>query len=348
MYYFSSSQNFDEILDLYYNTVTNPVVDQARVDSERDIILQELAMYMDNPDSRAFNSLAYSLYLKHPIKYDIGGTSASVKRITSQHLAGAKSAFYNPLSVSLTLCGDVDEGNIPDLGSHPFFAGDFSNKNLREDLRKNPQTAGSPGRNYNGEPDQIRDKEMKIYMDVAIQSFFVGYKIAGRNKQILQTPYEKMYRRTNMSVFLDTVLGETSDIYTQLFNEKLINDSFGFSLVEVEGASYLVVGGESPNPQEAAEKVKKLFRNSLEEGVNQELERDFDLKRKMLAGSFVRRLDDIDSLGMLQARADLRGIDIFDYYNIYGNINIIKAYEDAYKSFDDELSSTVFVLAKEK
>ncbi len=57
MYYFTSSENFSEILDVYAKAVMEPYLGQDRIDAERDIIIQELKMYKDNPDSRAFNEI---------------------------------------------------------------------------------------------------------------------------------------------------------------------------------------------------------------------------------------------------------------------------------------------------
>ena len=56
------------------------------VEKEKGIICQELALYMQNPDTRLLNETYKCLYKNHALRYDIGGDEASVNRINKEEL----------------------------------------------------------------------------------------------------------------------------------------------------------------------------------------------------------------------------------------------------------------------
>ena len=333
MYYFTSSENFSEILDVYAKAVMEPYLGQDRIDAERDIIIQELKMYKDNPDSRAFNELTSNLYIRHPVRTDIAGSPDSVRRIRPGHLNAIKDTRYSPSSAILTICGEVGESDIPDLsGFSPLKAGDL--------------TAGTLRNEGVSEPYEVRSHGSVLKMDVAVQSFLVGYK--NRDIRSVMALPEKRYLlyKKRMDILLDTLFGETSEAYEWLLNQGLINDSFGFSSVNVRDASFTVFGGESHEPERAANEFRRLLKEAVAKGPDSRLRNDFCLKLRMGAGDFMRSLDHIDSMGMHQARLALHGLDIFEYFDIYDNIDIDEAFADLKAAFDDDSSTAVFVLRK--
>ncbi|MDD2393709.1 MAG: pitrilysin family protein [Eubacteriales bacterium] len=337
MYYFSSSENFREILDVYARAVMSPYLGQDRIESEREIIIQELGMYKDNADNSAFNELTANMYSRHPVRYDIGGTPDSVRRIRPVHLEAVKCTCYFPPSAVLTICGDVDLADVPDLSEYSV-----QNKTIDE-TAVNDLHFGTVN-----EPLSVLKRESRMYMDVAVGSFLLGFKNQQTAKLDAMTRSEFLRYKKRSELLLDTLLGEASDAFEYLFKRGLINDSFGVSAVYLNGASFIMIGGESNDPESACYEVRKILNEKLIEGPDDRSRNDFDLKVKMSTGDFVRSLDHVDSLGMMQSRMSVYDLDVFEYFGIYDNMDIDEAFNDLRSAVSDEASSEVYVFRKKR
>ena len=74
VYYFTKSgEDIKDCLNLLLDFVQNLSITKESVEKEKGIIVEEVSMYMQNPDSRLINETYKSLYEKYPLKYDIGG-----------------------------------------------------------------------------------------------------------------------------------------------------------------------------------------------------------------------------------------------------------------------------------
>ena len=80
----------------------------ARVAREKDIIIEELKMYDDSPDTRLNRGLLELLYPRHPIRFDIGGTAESVHVTTRTLLELCHAKYYHPSNMMLVLAGDIE------------------------------------------------------------------------------------------------------------------------------------------------------------------------------------------------------------------------------------------------
>ncbi len=309
LYYFTAVDHFADALDLYLDALLNPYLEQDRVESERPVIQAELSQYRDDPDTRLYNTITENLYLNHPVREDIGGTAESVSKICDQHLKAAWQTFYQPDSIALTLAGDFDEVEILDRLANRLAQCGISG----QCARTLPAEARVPA-----EPSKPAADFVSFKMDVATPSFLVGVKdpdvlpgreIAGRDLVLRQ--------RTAKLVF-DTLLSPVSELYEFLFNQGLVNDSFGFHYACESNYAFMVCGGESDDPKAAAEAVRDGLISHFSKGLDCEL---FDIQKKAAAGDFVRSLDSVEHSGLVQAQCNIRGIDLFDYPLIYDSID---------------------------
>src|SRR5690625_2866412 len=83
-YLFSSTTNVEKNLETLINFVQHPYFTDESVDKEKGIINQEIAMYNDDPDWRAYFGLINNMYENHPVKIDIAGTEQSIAQITKE------------------------------------------------------------------------------------------------------------------------------------------------------------------------------------------------------------------------------------------------------------------------
>jgi len=108
VYLFSATENMMESLEILLDFVTHPYFTPETVKKEQGIIGQELRMYEDIPAMVMEMGLLESLYEKHNIRIDIGGTVESIAEITADILYKCYNTFYNLHNMALCVCGEVD------------------------------------------------------------------------------------------------------------------------------------------------------------------------------------------------------------------------------------------------
>ena len=111
-YYFHATSRFAENLQDLLRLVARVHVTPQNVDKERGIIAQELRMYEDNPDYRAFFALLQQLYAHHPVRHPVGGTVESIQAVTAEHLRECHAAFYGAGNGALAVAGPVDPEEV--------------------------------------------------------------------------------------------------------------------------------------------------------------------------------------------------------------------------------------------
>ncbi|MHB8962319.1 MAG: EF-P 5-aminopentanol modification-associated protein YfmH [Saccharofermentanales bacterium] len=310
LYYFSSAENFGEILEKYMQAVLHPYLEEDRVEAERNIIIQELGMYRDDPDSRIYNELLKSLYSSHPVREDIGGTEESVRQITSSHLQTLSKKFYTPSSIILTVAGNVSEQEIIEIaGRHADGV---------------PGTGRPPEEDYlfPDEPREADGAKTETAMSVTVESFIIGFKNGGISAGNRLAGPEQIRNRRGGQLFWEMFLGKSSEIYESLFSRGLINDSFGYHYVCDGTYSYLVAGGESADPDTACSELLQMVKAAYRQLPNGQMAEEFEIQKRAAAGNFVRSLDSVEHCGLSEISAALAGINIFDFPDIYDNIKL--------------------------
>ena len=326
LYYFTATSAFEPAFRRMLGAVLHPALDRERVEAERPIILSELAMYRDEPDSRCFTGLLEGLYAVHPVRVDIGGTAETVARIAAEDLQAVHSAFYGPSRLTVAIVGDLDaEALLP---------------SIEDALEGMPDSPAGRALAVD-EPPLVASARTEIRMDVGMPSFLIGIKDPSAGRGTPQSPRELAVRRRAGRLLFETLLGSTSLVFDGLYAEGLLTDSFGFHYLCEPDFAFLAAGGESPEPERAAEELLKRLRGAFSAGLDA---RAFDTQRKAAAGSFLRGLDSIEGCGMSALHAVLAGIDLFDYPEIYDSMNLESATEWMRFILDEDLASVSIVL----
>ncbi len=324
LYYFTAVDHFTESLDLYLNAVMNPYLENDRVEAEKPVILAELDQYQDDPDTRAYQALVESLYEMHPVRNDIGGSAESVKRITGDDLKRVWASFYQPHMITLTLVGDIDEYVILNRLAerlNPF-------RSVRHQI-----SALLPS-----EKSLPRQDFTALRMDVSAPSFLVGIKDPYFSSRTLSG--QDLVKRQRMArLVLDCYLSSVSEIKDKLYQQDLINDGFDYHFSCEASYAFVICGGESSRPREAAAAVRDELIRAAGRGLPEAL---FEIQKRAAAGDFVSSLDSIEHSGIVQARCHLYQVDLFDYPAIYDKISLSEAEASmAFLTDPDSYTSTI-------
>jgi predicted Zn-dependent peptidase len=102
------AHDLDFGLGTLLDVIVDPGFDQSDVDSERQVILEELAWSADTPDDVAHSNLAESLFPGHPLGWEVLGTTDSVKALTVDDIRGFHSDWYRRANLVVSVVGPVD------------------------------------------------------------------------------------------------------------------------------------------------------------------------------------------------------------------------------------------------
>ncbi|MEO8266852.1 MAG: pitrilysin family protein [Ilumatobacteraceae bacterium] len=107
-------------VDLLGDVLIRPALRESDVDSERLVILEELAMDDDSPDDVAHRMFAAQLFVGHPLGRETAGDRETVQAITATDVRQFFESHYHAGSMVVTLAGPIDHDEALRLISNSF------------------------------------------------------------------------------------------------------------------------------------------------------------------------------------------------------------------------------------
>lgn len=293
-YYFSCTENFHDCLKLLLEYVSTPYFTEESVQKEQGIIGQEIGMNEDNPDTRVFENLMAAMYPVHPINTPILGTRNTIAKITPQVLRDCHKAFYTPDNMLLCVVGDVDAKEVCRLAEEilPPVSADTH----REDTWQEDMTCA--------------EHLVTAQMEVAMPMFQLGFKAEPLGKG-----EEAVRQEAIGDLAAEALFGESSPLYLRLYEEGIIDSSFGGGFETVDGMSMLSASGDSDFP----EKVRDAIIKQAESMVSLSSE-DFLRMKRSAMGRRIRDLDSFDSVAFRTCAYHFSGFDYFRFPAVYQSV----------------------------
>src|SRR6266536_3971674 len=96
-------------LDVLFDIVANSRLDEADIERERMVILDELRMYRDQPQDYVQNLFEELVWPGHPLGRDIAGTEESVSRLTRDEILEYADAHYRLPNLVVGAAGSLEE-----------------------------------------------------------------------------------------------------------------------------------------------------------------------------------------------------------------------------------------------
>ncbi len=272
-FFFECADAFEENLRTLLEMVFTPWFTEQSVEKERGIIAQEIRMYEDSPGSAVSEQLYEAMYERHPLRLPIAGTVESIGEITPETLQTCYDAFYYPANMMLCCVGDLDPENVEALAAE--YAKD------RGLARAEPDWGPAPSL----KPWKARvQREMEISMPTFQMGFACPAPKNGAEVQEAEIIGE---------LAADLLMGESSPLYTALYEEGLIDATFGSGYEELRGTAMLSAGGDSDEPERVLERILKERDRLLRDGPEKGL---FERLRRAALGSRLRELDSFDGI----------------------------------------------------
>jgi predicted Zn-dependent peptidase len=89
----------------------------GELEAEREVVLEEIAMYEDDPQDRVFDVLGKAVFGEHPIGRPVIGTRAVIGAVTRDQLAAFHAERYRPQQVVIAAAGSLEHEQIVELAA---------------------------------------------------------------------------------------------------------------------------------------------------------------------------------------------------------------------------------------
>ncbi len=107
--------HLDRAFDVLADMVWRPAVADEELTAEREIVIEEIAMYEDDPQDLVFDVLGEAVFGDHPLGRPVIGSRETVAAATAGALRGFHRARYVPGDVVVTAAGSVDHDALVEL-----------------------------------------------------------------------------------------------------------------------------------------------------------------------------------------------------------------------------------------
>jgi predicted Zn-dependent peptidase len=107
-------------IDVICDMVTSSLIATRDVDSERGVILEEIAMHEDDPSDAVHDALAEAVWPSTALGRPVLGTVDSIEAISRSAIAGYYRRRYQPSSLVITAAGNLDHAALVRLVKKAF------------------------------------------------------------------------------------------------------------------------------------------------------------------------------------------------------------------------------------
>ena len=307
-YLYEATDNFYEALDEFMDYVQNPYYTDENVEKEKGIIAQEINMYEDYPEWQLYLNAVKCMYKDFPVRLDIAGSIDSISNITKEMLYLCYDNFYTPANMVMAICGDFEPDKILE---------EVKKRLIKSEKKDVPQ------RIYPNEPDKINEKKKIVDMNLSNPMFAIAFKDKV-NQDIVK-------RHITVQIILCTLLGKSSELYTELSDNNLLIGTFDHDYEFSKYHAFALITGVSRNPEEVIKRVNKEIEKARQEGLN---EKDFLRNKKKLYGDYIAEYNSVDETARVFMSDYFKGINSFDY---------LEKYDEVTKEYTEKVLKEIFV-----
>jgi predicted Zn-dependent peptidase len=116
-----STSVYSRVLDVHLEEAFEVMADMVwrpalrDLETEREVVLEEIAMYEDDPQDKVFDVLGEAVFGRHPLGRAIIGRADVISSIDRDGLAAFHTRHYRPRQVVVAAAGSIDHDRILEL-----------------------------------------------------------------------------------------------------------------------------------------------------------------------------------------------------------------------------------------
>jgi len=295
-YLFSCTSHFKECFAHLLDYVQKPHFTKENIEKEQGIIAQEIRMYDDDGEWTVTFNMLRAMYQKNPVRIDIAGTVESISEIDKKVLYDCYNTYYNPANMVVCVVGNIT----------PDVVFDIVEKTVVD--RDNGKVKSV----YPEEPVKTGQSYIEAKSAVARPIFAIGFK-----DNYLKAGDELVKREAQLNLIMKIIAGQSSRFYNENYKTGLINDTFARDVMTEEAFSCASFAGESDEPQLVKEKLLETIENYRKYGFGEE---EFQRIKKAYFGSYIRKFNNVESVGNMLCKGFLNEVDLTSFPEVYSHI----------------------------
>ncbi|NRA93434.1 MAG: insulinase family protein, partial [Psychroserpens sp.] len=281
----------------------HPVIDQIGVDTQNEVVKEELRQRYESPYGKIFEALGKNLFVEHPYKHPNIGYMEDLDASTLEEFYAYFEKFYTPNNAVLVVAGDIDKAETKKLVEKYF-----------SEVKMRPK----PVRNMPKETPITETKRVQAYdKNIQVPAILASYRMPGFGNR-------DAYVLDMISTYLSG--GKSSVLYKKLVDEQ--KQALAVQAINIPQMDYNIftilgipLGETSLDTllEEMDEEITKMQTELMSERDHQKLINQFE-------NQFVN------------SNASIEGIasSLATYYLLYGDVNLINKEIDIYRSITRE------------
>lgn len=128
------AKDYERALELFADIVFHSVFPEKEIEKEKDVVLDEINSYKDNPGELIFDDFEELIYTGYPIGRNILGDEASVEQISREMVLDFVKRNYSPNRMVISSVGDIDFDKLVRL-VEKYFSGYTSGVSLQTRIK---------------------------------------------------------------------------------------------------------------------------------------------------------------------------------------------------------------------
>jgi predicted Zn-dependent peptidase len=266
--------------DVLSEIIQRPAFREKEIDAERQVVIEEINMYEDDPNDVAYENFSRSVFASHPLEEPVLGTRDSIRAMSRDEIHDYWDRRYGARSMVIAAAGSVDHDQVVEMVSQRF--GDWTGEAVPHEYQDASLTSGVRVKNRDTEQAHI----------------VLGGKGLDRNDE----------RRWAFEL-LSHVMGSgmSSRLFREVREERgLAYAVYTFRLAYADLGAWGVYVGTTPSQTETALNViRDELAKVVEEGITaEELER----AKGSMRGGLALSLEDANSRMVRLGRDELSGM----------------------------------------
>jgi zinc protease len=272
-------------LEIEADVLKNSSINPVEIDKERKVILEELRLKQDQPQSILYWNFYRAVFAGTPYANDVLGVAETLSRINRDHLLDYFHTYYQPENIVLTVTGDVDTFEIINRVSELF-----------KDFKSHKPIPFEPLVDI---PKLKRIKRITLQKPVEQGYFLVGFPLP-------KLTVEESAAFTLLDIILGN--GRSSRFYQELRENKKLVGSIGTWFDTYKEIGMFVISAQAKNQSASLveKEIKSVIGRLLKSGVsNEELKRAKAVLKSELAYGMESNANIASFLGVNELYGDL-------------------------------------------
>ena len=109
------SEHTEKALDILFDMVRNPRLDEKDIELEKGVIKEEISMYEDSAEDMCADTFYENIWKGSMLGCDILGSADTVDAVTKESLQAHIAKFYVPERTVISICGNYDEKSVLEI-----------------------------------------------------------------------------------------------------------------------------------------------------------------------------------------------------------------------------------------